>query len=87
MAVYSDWYPPTWLVTAPYRTPERDSIARTPWGAYHLKKDGALLTACGRYAVAWHVFWGHPVDPRDPDACHACLQRIRGHGLDPNDMP
>jgi len=73
---------PDWLVTAPQQQPRRTSVDRAPWGTYHLKENGGLLTACGEYAVAWHVFWGHEVNPLDREACRACIRAMRGRLID-----
>lgn len=63
-----------WLVTAPQMQPRSFTVERLPWGRHHLKRDGGAVTACGRFAVGWHTFWERPLDPRDPDACEACLR-------------
>lgn len=71
-----------WLVTAPQQQPRRTSVDRAPWGTYHLKENGGLLTACGEYAVTWHVFWGYEVNPLQREACRACIRAMRGRLID-----
>lgn len=71
-----------WLVTAPQQQPRSASADRAPWGTYHVKENGGLLTACGEYAVTWHVFWGHEVNPLDREACRACIRVMRGRVID-----
>lgn len=61
-----------WLVTAPYVVPRMHPYC-VPWGEYHLRRDGAQLTACGVYAVEWHVFWGHDIAANPQEACRVCL--------------
>ncbi|GAA4100474.1 hypothetical protein BJ958_000886 [Nocardioides kongjuensis] len=60
-----------WVVTAPYRQP-RSIDALAPWGDFHLKRQGALWTACGVPANDWHVFWTHTFKPEIPEACLEC---------------
>lgn len=72
----------TWLVTGPYQAPASLSADRVPWGTYHLRKNGALVAACGTSAVAWHVFWGHAVDPHGSQACRDCLKIVGRLGSD-----
>lgn len=71
-----------WLVTAPQQRPRPFSRERAPWGTYHLKENGGILTACGECAVTWHVFWGHPVTPLAPQACPTCFRVVRESGGD-----
>jgi hypothetical protein len=71
-----------WLVTAPYEQPRSASVDRAPWGTYHVKENGGLLTACGEYAVSWYVFWGHEVNPVEREACRACIRAMRGSLID-----
>lgn len=71
-----------WLVTAPQQQPRPFSGGRAPWGTYHLKENGGHLTACGEYAVGWHVFWDHQITPLAPQACRACLDVFRELGAD-----
>jgi hypothetical protein len=71
-----------WLVTAPQQQPHSVSVDRVPWGMYHFKQNGAIVTACGEFAVSWHVFWGHDVNPVARDACRACIRAMRGRLID-----
>jgi hypothetical protein len=63
-----------WLVTAPYQQPPSAATQRAPWGTFHFKENGGLLTACGEYAVDWHVFWGWDVNPMERHACRVCVR-------------
>ncbi|WP_147384899.1 hypothetical protein [Nocardioides cavernaquae] len=67
-----------WLVTAPHQKPASVSRGRAPWGTFHFKENGGLLTACGEYAVAWHVFWGLEVNPLERQACRVCARMVLG---------
>lgn len=67
-----------WLVTGPHQQPASASAARAPWGTFHFKENGGLLTACGEYAVGWHVFWGLEVNPMDRQACRVCVRVTLG---------
>lgn len=67
-----------WLVTAPHRQPRVASTDRAPWGTFHFKENGGLLTACGEYAVDWHVFWGFEVNHLEHDACAECRRVVLG---------
>lgn len=71
-----------WLVTAPHQQPRSASVDRAPWGTYHVKENGGVLTACGEYAVSWYVFWGHEVNPLEREACRACIRAMRGSLID-----
>jgi hypothetical protein len=71
-----------WLVTAPQQQPRSASIDRVPWGTYHLKENGAIVTACGEFAVSWNVFWGYEVNPLAREACRACMRAMRGQLID-----
>ena len=68
-----------WLVTAPQMRPRFESIDREPWGTYHLKQNGSAVTACGRSALTWHVFWGRHADSADRDACPDCISHVARH--------
>lgn len=72
----------SWLVTAPQQQPRSVSADRAPWGTYHLKENGGLLTLCGEYAVTWYVFWGFEVNPLAREACRGCLRVMRGRVID-----
>ena len=48
------------------------TAARRPWGKVHVKRSGALFTACGEPAAHWYVFWDYPLSPRAPETCAAC---------------
>lgn len=65
-----------WLVTAPYRQPRSESGSPAPWGTYHVKPNGGLLTACGEPVVDWYVFWDMDVDASDDRACPACVRAM-----------
>lgn len=67
-----------WLVTAPQQLPRSASVDRGPWGTFHVKENGGLVTACGQYAVSWLVFWDYEVSRLDPAACPTCLQVMLG---------
>lgn len=67
-----------WLVTAPYQQPASASAVRAPWGTFHFKENGALLTACAEYAVDWYVFWGRDVNPLERHACRVCVRVTLG---------
>jgi hypothetical protein len=76
-----------WLVTAPHQQPASASSERAPWGIFHFKQNGGLLTACGEYAVAWHVFWGLEVNPLERQACRVCVRVTLGQFGDSIDRP
>jgi hypothetical protein len=63
-----------WLVTGPHEVPRSESVDRVPWGTYHLKRNGDIVTACGEFAVDWHVFWGHAPNPTARQACRVCMR-------------
>lgn len=65
-----------WLVTGPQLAARADA-PRAPWGTYHVKRNGDLVTACGEFAVGWHVFWGHGFSRQSDQACRACLRALR----------
>jgi hypothetical protein len=65
-----------WLVTGP-QVSSRLGESRSPWGTYHVKHNGHLVTACGEFAVGWHVFWNHEFSAYSVGACRACLREIR----------
>lgn len=67
---------PAWLVTAPYRQPRSESRSPIPWGTYHVKENGGLLTACGESVIDWHVFWDMDVDVSDDTACPECVRAV-----------
>lgn len=71
-----------WLVTAPYVQPRSTSAVRAPWGTYHVKQNGAALTACGELVATWHVFWGFEINPLADEACDGCMRVMRGQRLD-----
>lgn len=66
-----------WLVTSPYEVPRAEGRERAPWGVVHLKRNGALLTACGLFAASWKVFWTHRHVPGAPQSCRACERVLR----------
>lgn len=43
-----------WLATAPYVEPHGP---RRPWGRWHLKPEGGIVTACGLPTLDWYIFW------------------------------
>ena len=65
-----------WVVVAPYRQP-RSLGGLSPWGTVHVRKDGALLSACGQPASSWHTFWNHEFEPRGDASCRACWEALR----------
>ena len=73
-----------WLVTAPQIRPRHMSVDRVPWGVRHVKENGSWVTACGRSAASWHVFWGAGFDPVDEEACPACARVVRAMAVGPD---
>lgn len=63
---------PAWIVTAPHEVPRSLGRERAPWGDYHLRPDGAALTACGLSTLTWTSFWTLKPSPQDQNACVAC---------------
>jgi hypothetical protein len=63
-----------WLVTAPQKQVRLRSGRREPWGQVHLRRDGATVSACGRPAGEWFVFWDQSFSPTRPDACRECAR-------------
>jgi hypothetical protein len=70
---------PSFLVTAPHRTPASHG-PRAPWGTWHARADGAHATACGKLTATWFVFWDRTVDAYEPDACVVCIEILRWNG-------
>ncbi len=65
-----------WVVVAPYRQP-RSVGGVSPWGTVHVRRDGALLSACGQLASSWHTFWNHAFEPGDDTSCPTCSAVLR----------
>ena len=47
-----------------------------PCGLSHARRAGSALTACGRYAVGWRIFWELPFQTSAPHACPACVEAV-----------
>ncbi|GGO93946.1 hypothetical protein GCM10011584_33830 [Nocardioides phosphati] len=64
-----------WVVTAPQVMP-RTSPVRAPWGLIHVKRNGALQTACGLASASWYSFFETAFEPRSREACPACAAQV-----------
>lgn len=60
-----------WLVTAAQKE-SRMTTTRRPWGTVHIKRAGALFTACGEPAANWFVFWDYRLVPGAAETCESC---------------
>lgn len=67
---------PTWIVTAPHAVPRSLGRGRAPWGDYHLRPDGEMVTACGLSTMTWISFWSMKPSPMDIHACHVCRSAV-----------
>lgn len=65
-----------WMVVAPYRQP-RCTGELEPWGTVHLRREGALVSACGQPASTWHTFWNHAFEPAGEASCGRCWATMR----------
>ena len=48
-----------WVISVPH-TAMKDvggQMVERPYGVSHARQAGHALTACGRYAVGWRIFW------------------------------
>lgn len=71
---------PTWYVTSPHGTRVETPTGRAEWqpfGVHHARQAGSILTACGKWAVDWEVFWDLPF-PSSPGqtTCRPCLLKV-----------
>jgi len=80
----TDWLSPrvlpTYFVSARHRTPvgAAGGAGWQPFGVQHARKAGAPLTACGRLAIEWRMFWELPF-PHDCEAtCPECMAACGG---------
>jgi hypothetical protein len=64
------------LVTSPQRRVPLEG-ERKPWGIFHAREDGSVFTACGLPCATWFVFWEMTFNPRDRQACLACIGHLR----------
>jgi hypothetical protein len=78
---------PEYLVTAPHRIPVADDdLNGAPWmpfGTWHARRSGSLVTACCAAAVEWLYTWTLRFDPTSSVACRACvdaLSRLKSTG-------
>lgn len=66
---------PAYFVSSRHRTRGGEDGGQAGWkpfGVQHARKPGAPLTACGRLALDWRIFWEIPF-PQDPEAsCPDC---------------
>ena len=47
-----------------------------PYGVIHARQPESGLTACGKYAVGWRIFWEITFTAGGPRACAACAEAI-----------
>jgi hypothetical protein len=68
-----------WLSTSPNGTWQvrGTSSMWVPHLEAHAREVGAALTACGRFAVGWELFWDLPFDAEAPGVCQACVDAMR----------
>ena len=67
-----------WVISVPH-TAMKDvggQMVERPYGVSHARQAGHALTACGRYAVGWRIFWELPFQTSTPHACPACVEAV-----------
>ena len=71
---------PSHLVTAPHgvRGEIGDRHPTLPYGEWHARRPGSLVTACGRSAVTWPFFWTLDFANAGASACRDCRAAL-GH--------
>ena len=67
-----------WFASTPHGILERHGGEPTvrPYGVVHGRQPGSGLTACGKYAVDWRIFWEITFTSGSPRACAACAEAI-----------
>jgi len=67
-----------WFVSTPHGVLEYlgDGPIVRPYGVNHGRAPESGLTACGKYAVGWRIFWETPFTADRHRACSACLEAI-----------
>jgi len=67
-----------WFASTPHGVLERldDGPTLRPYGTIHGRQPGSGLTACGKYAVDWRIFWEIPFTSGSPRACAGCAEAI-----------
>ena len=67
-----------WFVSTPHGMLEHleDGPILRPYGINHGREPESGLTACGKYAVGWRIFWETPFTADRHQACGACLKAI-----------
>jgi hypothetical protein len=68
-----------WLATCPNGTwqPRGTGTVWVPYSMPHAREVGASLTACGRFAVGWELFWDLPFRPEATDVCQECAEALK----------
>lgn len=69
---------PPFLVTAAHYVATEWESEHTwlPYGEWHARRVGSLVTACGRSAVTWRYFWTLEFRAAGPRACPECLRVV-----------
>ena len=68
----------TWLVSTQHWVPlaSPGGPAERPYGTKHAREAGEGLTACGKFAVGWRIFWDMTFTTADGEACPACVDAV-----------
>lgn len=64
-----------WLASAPAVYSPR-SGQYEPIGRLHARIDSDPLTACGRLAVTWRVYWTDQFNAVHPSSCRECAEVV-----------
>lgn len=69
-----------WFVSVPHSVLEEVHGQRVerPYGVIHARESGSGLTACGKYAVGWRIFWELRFRTTDARACPKCIEAVIG---------